>query len=209
MSEVMPNNPNIASRLALVAALVGSGGCVPDIIESASVGTSGTQSSGSETGNEETSTGTSSTESGTSETETGTGTEETGGPECGDGMVEGDEQCDLGNENTDDLACDEYDLDPMTLEGCNTACEIVEVDCPSCGDGVVNGPETCEDGNIIDTDACTNTCQEATCGDNIVWEGQEACDGTATPTCEELGFAGGDSSCAEECDRVLVDGCYN
>ena len=38
----------------------------------------------------------------------------------------------------------------------------------SCGDGIVQtGVEACDDGNNIDTDACTNSCEAATCGDGI------------------------------------------
>jgi cysteine-rich repeat protein len=36
--------------------------------------------------------------------------------------------------------------------------------------------ELCDDGNDIDTDACTNACEPATCGDGIVHEGVEECD---------------------------------
>jgi cysteine-rich repeat protein len=37
-----------------------------------------------------------------------------------------------------------------------------------CGDGAVDEGEGCDDGNRIDTDACTNHCQPARCGDAIV-----------------------------------------
>ncbi len=45
-----------------------------------------------------------------------------------------------------------------------------------CGDGVVEGDEVCDDGNDVDTDMCTNACEEAACGDGLVYEGVEACD---------------------------------
>ena len=45
-----------------------------------------------------------------------------------------------------------------------------------CGDGVVEDPEQCDDGNDIDTDACTNECKDAVCGDGIVRDGVEECD---------------------------------
>ena len=36
-----------------------------------------------------------------------------------------------------------------------------------CGDGVTQtGFEECDDGNLVDTDACTNACTLATCGDD-------------------------------------------
>jgi cysteine-rich repeat protein len=47
---------------------------------------------------------------------------------------------------------------------------------PYCGDGEVDPEEGCDDGNAIDTDACTNACQVATCGDGITRTGVEQCD---------------------------------
>src|SRR5262249_18720952 len=32
------------------------------------------------------------------------------------------------------------------------------------------------DGNKVNTDACTDACQAATCGDGITWTGMEGCD---------------------------------
>ena len=70
----------------------------------------------------------------------------------------------------------------------NTDCETrtcLEGRCsaPACGDGVVNGVEQCDDGNRSNTDACTNECVDATCGDGItrldIAEGEpgfESCD---------------------------------
>ena len=52
-----------------------------------------------------------------------------------------------------------------------------------CGDGVVSSGEACDDGNDDDTDACTNQCLEARCGDGYLRTdlspgetGYEACD---------------------------------
>lgn len=76
---------------------------------------------------------------------------------CGNGVVEGDEACDDG-EQTD---------------ACNANCTIA-----ACGDGITNAAagEACDDGNLIETDACTNGCAGATCGDGLLWEGVEFCD---------------------------------
>jgi len=46
----------------------------------------------------------------------------------------------------------------------------------TCGDGIVTTGETCDDGNKLNTDACLNSCQSATCGDSYAWSGHEACD---------------------------------
>lgn len=45
-----------------------------------------------------------------------------------------------------------------------------------CGNQLVEGDEDCDDGNDVDEDACTNECDDAICGDGIVWVGQEGCD---------------------------------
>jgi cysteine-rich repeat protein len=45
-----------------------------------------------------------------------------------------------------------------------------------CGDMRVQAGEDCDDGNEVDTDACTNACTAAACGDAIVQDGVEACD---------------------------------
>jgi cysteine-rich repeat protein len=60
-----------------------------------------------------------------------------------------------------------------------------------CGDGRLNDGEECDDGNTINTDACTNVCQRAQCGDGIRRQDQEpssehyeACDpGTDNARC--------------------------
>ncbi|MEZ4383609.1 MAG: DUF4215 domain-containing protein [Nannocystaceae bacterium] len=77
---------------------------------------------------------------------------------CGDGVVDGNEACDDGN-----------DVDG---DACTNACAEA-----ACGDGVVyDGVEACDDGNAVDGDACTSACEEAACGDGIVYDGVEACD---------------------------------
>jgi cysteine-rich repeat protein len=47
---------------------------------------------------------------------------------------------------------------------------------PICGNGVVESGEACDDGNTVETDACTNECALASCGDGLVNEGVEVCD---------------------------------
>ncbi|WP_437676284.1 DVUA0089 family protein [Sorangium sp. So ce131] len=55
---------------------------------------------------------------------------------CGDGLVEGGEQCDGG-------------------AGCSAACTRIV----RCGDGVVDGAEACDDGGTEGGDGCSATCQ--------------------------------------------------
>jgi cysteine-rich repeat protein len=54
---------------------------------------------------------------------------------CGNGVVEGSEECDGG-------------------AGCTATCDRV----PTCGDGYVDAPETCDDGNTAAGDGCDATC---------------------------------------------------
>jgi cysteine-rich repeat protein len=54
---------------------------------------------------------------------------------CGDGVVEGGEECDGG-------------------AGCTATCDRV----PVCGDGLVDAPEGCDDGNTTAGDGCSATC---------------------------------------------------
>lgn len=86
----------------------------------------------------------------------------------------------------------------------------------TCGDGNIEVGEDCDDGNSDPTDACTDTCQNARCGDEIVWEGVEECDDgndIATDACDacHLPVCGdGVRAGTEECDdgnNTPDDGC--
>lgn len=65
-------------------------------------------------------------------------------PRCGDGIVNGPEECDEG------LGANlgEYD-------GCNPDCTLG----PYCGDGTRQGDEECDDANTNDADGCTTMCE--------------------------------------------------
>jgi CSLREA domain-containing protein len=45
-----------------------------------------------------------------------------------------------------------------------------------CGDGVEHVGEECDDGNSDNTDACLDTCLDASCGDGFIQAGVEECD---------------------------------
>jgi cysteine-rich repeat protein len=80
-------------------------------------------------------------------------------PGCGNGIVEGTEQCDDGN----------FDDTDACVTGCVNA---------TCGDGFVqSGVEECDDGNAIDTDGCRNNCLVPACGDGILDTGEQCDDG--------------------------------
>jgi cysteine-rich repeat protein len=62
---------------------------------------------------------------------------------CGDGDVEGTEECDDGNTTAGD--------------GCSDTCTS-EVLPPVCGDGAIAGTEECDDGNATAGDGCSDAC---------------------------------------------------
>ncbi len=96
---------------------------------------------------------------------------------CGDGIVEGDEQCDLGPASPESGNCP-ADADPPTCGACarscsstcqligrctgNAACCTTAADCPMdegcCGNGTVESGELCDDGNTLGGDTCTPAC---------------------------------------------------
>jgi len=60
-----------------------------------------------------------------------------------------------------------------------TSTSTVDVICAAaagCGNGLPDLGEQCDDGNAVNTDACTNTCRTAVCGDGIDGPAPEECD---------------------------------
>ncbi|HYC54516.1 MAG TPA: DUF4215 domain-containing protein, partial [Candidatus Binatia bacterium] len=100
---------------------------------------------------------------------------------CGDGGIDGVEQCDDGNtvsgdgcnqfcidefcgdnvDNDTDEQCD--DGNTINGDGCDSDCDL-EV----CPNGKVQFGEQCDDGNTNNNDACTNGCDFAVCPDGIL-----------------------------------------
>jgi cysteine-rich repeat protein len=80
---------------------------------------------------------------------------------CGNGVLDGDEECDDGPDNSD--------VDP---DACRSTC----LD-PFCGDSVIDGDEDCDDGNQREGDGCDPDCQgeAGVCGNGILEE-DEDCD---------------------------------
>jgi large repetitive protein len=97
---------------------------------------------------------------------------------CGNGLLELNEQCDLGASNDDVL-----------YGGCATQCKLG----PYCGDGVVNENEACDPGlepvGVYGQPGCTAACQKAPyCGDGLIdtlfgeyCDGGQACDSSCEP----------------------------
>jgi len=81
---------------------------------------------------------------------------------CGNGIVEGSEQCDGG-------------------PSCDATCRRI----PKCGDGFVDPPEQCDDGNTVSGDGCSSTCtleKESNCNNGIDDDGNGMVD-CADPAC--------------------------
>jgi len=141
--------------------------------------TSDASSSSTATTDEPSTTGT--TDATTTGDDTTTGSSSTGDPaECGDGVVEGDEACDDGEET----------------ETCNADCTAAE-----CGDGVLNetAGETCDDGG--DSETCDADCTAVECGDGFVNAAAgEECDGG--PGCSDACIV---TCAAFAADSIAVD----
>jgi len=104
---------------------------------------------------------------------------------CGNGCVQGGEECDDGNlDNTD---------------ACTDVC-LLNV----CGDGFLHlGVEQCDDGNLVDGDGCDSNCTPTGCGNGIV-TAPEQCDDGNDDSCDAcqnncLNYAPG---CGNECVEI-------
>jgi fibro-slime domain-containing protein len=137
---------------------------------------------------------------------------------CGDGKLEGSEECDDGNADSGD-GC---------TSGCKIesdhVCPVVGTLCVStvvCGDGRISGNEVCDDYNTKDGDGCSGDCHtvetgwtclapgvrcQPKCGDGSLVGGEQCDDGNTTPgdgcsdTCKvEAGYA----CTADECHKTV------
>ncbi len=126
--------------------------------------------------------GTTTTSSSTTTTTTSTSSTTTttiGGPAvCGNGIVEGTEECDdMNDDNNDDCVagckdavcgdgffwsgveqCD--DKNTVNGDGCSATCVIEP---PVCGNSRIEAGETCDDGNTVDGDSCPAGCRIEFC----------------------------------------------
>ncbi len=154
--------------------------------------------------------------------------------ECGNGVIDAIEACDVGNAGQDILpnlneqTCQTQGFDGGTLL-CNNDCAYDTGDCYVCGDGTLNNDEECELSLPFDTFACGTLTGESwdggdisgcradcsyersncwRCGNNTI-ESTENCDGTALggQSCETLGYTGGTLQCSGAC-AYDTSGCF-
>jgi cysteine-rich repeat protein len=151
---------------------------------------------------------------------------------CGNGIIEGQEQCDDGNQDDTDscttacnlFACGDGFAQPGNSEECDDGNQDDADACSNsclfgkCGDGILQASEECDDGNLIATDACDNTCNKTSCGDGIVQAGEKCDDGNkdntdgCTTACKPPACGDGYVGPGEECDdgnAIDLDGCSN
>lgn len=138
---------------------------------------------------------------------------------CGDGEVNGDEDCD--NLDLGDMTC--IDLGYLGGElACTEGCTYDLTLCQEghCGDGIRSGAEACdgtdlggatcaslgyyEGGELACTDGCAfevTGCMGGYCGDGIR-NGPEVCDGAdlGGAICEDFGFIDGTLGCSAACE---------
>jgi len=99
-----------------------------------------------------------------------------GGPVCGDGVVEGEEQCDDGN--------------IIPGDGCSASC-TAEAPPLGCGNNFPNPGEACDDGNNLNCDGCNWDCSRA---DNVCGDGISEC----SEQCDDSNIFPGDG-CSDSC----------
>lgn len=148
------------------------------------------------------------------------GSESTGATVCGNGIVEGDEECDgldlVGEDCTTRgfasgiLRCSECSLDAS--------------ECTNCGNGVLDADEPCDgersNGQTCATEgffagdlACTPTCELDTsrcheCGDAVI-DDDEICEAgqLGAHTCASLGHGDGELACGVDCRSFETSAC--
>ena len=115
---------------------------------------------------------------------------------CGDGVINGAEECDDSNAAAGDGCSDTCTFEPdFVCEGAPSTCRAV-----TCGDGFIDGAEECDDSNAMNGDGCSELC---------VVEDDALCEGEPS-TCRVFACGDGFVDGAEECDDgdvVTGDGC--
>jgi hypothetical protein len=135
-------------------------------------------------------------------------------PDCGNGAIDGTEDCD--GTNLGGATCGTLGHGAGTLS-CTAGCVFDQSSCYTCGDGAIEGNEVCDGANLGGNSClsfshdggtllCAGNCLSfnesscTDCGDGQV-EGTELCDSgnLGGQSCATLGFAGGSLSCTSSC----------
>ncbi len=126
------------------------------------------------------------------------------GQVCGDGAIQGNEQCDDGNLMIQD-GCTGCMIEALfACVGEPSICSPIDARgdaSPVCGDGLIELGEECDDGNILSDDGCSQYC---------LVEGHYECTGAPSVCEEKVGCGDGTIDDGEECDDENAndnDGC--
>ena len=143
---------------------------------------------------------------------------ETGAAVCGDGLVQGDEECD--GENLEGASCASLPGFGGGALACTRECTFDVSDCraDTCGNAAIDGAEECDGSNLggqncaslgfdggtlACSEDCTfdeSGCQIFSCGNGVI-EGREQCEGADLDgkTCISEGFSAGTLACTANC----------
>ncbi|TVQ97277.1 MAG: DUF4215 domain-containing protein [Deltaproteobacteria bacterium] len=125
---------------------------------------------------------------------------------CGNGIVQGDQECDDGNRRDGD-GCSRFcrvepGWDCRNTPGQPSECFFRGVREGDCGNGILEPGEQCDDGNVEDGDGCSSTCRV---------EPGWRCDDSEPSVCERIPVCGnGAIEAGQECDdgnTASGDGC--
>jgi cysteine-rich repeat protein len=86
--------------------------------------------------------------------------------------------------------------------GCSAVCRL-----QNCGNGVPDTNEQCDDGNAVNTDACTNQCTSARCGDGFTRASIEECDDGNSSNTDACTTACENAECGDGFIRTGVEQC--
>ena len=110
---------------------------------------------------------------------------------CGNGVIEGSEECDDNNE--------------VEGDGCDTNCTVT-----ACGNGIVTAGEECDDGGTTPGDGCNASCLEEVCGNGVLDVGEDCDDGNTVggDCCDSLcDFEANGSACPADGNICTDDVC--
>lgn len=157
----------------------------------------------------------------------GCGDDDGGSEECGNGVIEGTEECDDTNLAGND--CQDRGFLGGTL-ACSGTCTFDETGCfdAECGNDTVETGEDCDNTDLDGEDCisrghtggtldCNTNCTfdesgcTDNCGNDTIDVGEEVCDGadTGTDTCITENFDGGTLGCAADCQSLVTTNCCN